>query len=90
MINHEFVTGSISIIDSQILEKIATSAHIVNQAVSMIALVTDRQREDLDRYSQQADKYDSRYTNLTNKTSMSNNLRSRENRFYNDERSSGC
>ena len=55
-----------NIADSELIEKIATTTHIVTQSTSLIALETDSQRADLERYSQQDDKYDTQYENFAN------------------------
>jgi hypothetical protein len=55
--------------DNEILETIAKTTHIVTQATSLIALENDNQRADLERYSQQEDKYDTTYQNFTNESS---------------------
>lgn len=47
------------------LDQIGERAHIVTQSTSLIALETDRQRADLERYSEQEDKYDTKYENFT-------------------------
>lgn len=49
-------------------EEIAKTAHIINQSVSLIALENDRQRADLERYSQGSDKYDTNYENFSNES----------------------
>jgi hypothetical protein len=61
----------IQINDSNLLEKIGKKAHIVNQSMSLIALENDQQRRDLERYSNQEDKYDTNYQNFDN-TSTNN------------------
>ena len=48
---------------------------IVNQFNSYIALETERQQRDLDRYSEEYDKYDTKYKNYWNSESLSNNRR---------------
>jgi len=70
-----FTEKSTEITDSQILEKIATENHIINQSVSLIALENDTQRADLERYSGQEDKYDTTYQNFTNDPSPQWNSR---------------
>ncbi len=55
--------------DNDLLETIAKTTHIVTQATSLIALESDNQRADLERYSQQEDKYDTTYQNFTNESS---------------------
>lgn len=52
------------IVSVVIQEDIGQTAHIVNQSVSLIALETDRQKADLERYSEQEDKYDTKYENF--------------------------
>lgn len=47
-------------------EEIAKTSHIINQSVSLIALENDRQRADLERYSEGSDKYDTNYENFSN------------------------
>ena len=49
-------------------EEIARTAHIVSQSVSLIALETDRQKADLERYSEQEDKYDTKYENFASES----------------------
>ena len=56
--------------NDQIQEEIAKTAHIINQSVSLIALESDRQRADLERYSEYSDKYDTNYENFSNETAM--------------------
>ncbi len=55
--------------DLQMQEEIAQATHIVSQATSLIALVNDQQRADLEQYSQHEDKYDTDYENLSPDTS---------------------
>jgi hypothetical protein len=62
--------------DNEILETIAKTTHIVTQATSLIALENDNQRADLERYSQQEDKYDTTYQNFTNESSSNFEWRS--------------
>jgi len=52
----------------QIQEEIAKTAHIINQSVSLIALESDKQRNDLERYSEGSDKYDTNYENFSNES----------------------
>lgn len=52
--------------DNANAEEIAKTAHIINQSVSLIALESDKQRNDLERYSQGSDKYDTNYENFSN------------------------
>lgn len=52
--------------DSTLLEKIGQTAHIINQSMSLIALENDRQRQDLEQYSNQSNKYDTTYQNFDN------------------------
>ena len=47
---------------------IAMQTHIVTQATSLIALETDSQRADLERYSEQEDKYDTKYENFASES----------------------
>lgn len=47
-----------------LLERIGNVAHVINQSMSLIALENDRQRSDLERYSNQDNKYDTTYQNF--------------------------
>lgn len=60
----------------EIQEEIWKTSHTINQAVSLIALQNDFQRNQLDQYSQNSDKYDTTYDNLSNAESNSWNRRS--------------
>jgi hypothetical protein len=57
---------TITLSDQEIQEKIGKTAHIVNQSMSLIALETAQQMRDLERYSNQNDKYDTTYQNFNN------------------------
>ncbi len=50
--------------ENEVQEEIAQTSHIVNQSVSLIALETERQKQDLERYSGNSDKYDTNYENF--------------------------
>jgi hypothetical protein len=52
--------------DMEILERIAIETHIVTQATSLIALETEWQKQNLDIYSQQSDRYETKYENFSN------------------------
>lgn len=54
--------------NSAIQHNISQTAHIVNQSMSLIALETEEQRRDLERYSEQEDKYDTKYENFTSES----------------------
>ena len=71
-------------------EEIAKTAHIINQSVSLIALESDKQRNDLERYSQGSDKYDTNYENFSNENNTPQSLSRRSDLFARDSISAGA
>ena len=63
---HNYKETYTQLSNSTLLEKIGKKANIVNQSMSLIALENDQQRRDLERYSNQEDKYDTSYQNFDN------------------------
>lgn len=63
-LNYEEIIEPQTRSNNMIQESIAKTAHIINQHTSLIALEAEWQKDRLEQYSQEDDRYDTSYDNL--------------------------